>query len=206
MIGDGSDLDMLDDSVMRNARIVSEDGIKVSSIIQIVDRRTSANKPDQAVAYIAASVSILLTAGRLVMHQRTSGRLRVDDIFNAIAAVLVVPFIAICLVALPIESEAQRYALGMEEAPPSMSELQYANTLTFTSLTLFWLIIYAVKGSFLSLYWHIFAVSSRFRIVWWLTAGYTATSFCITFLSVFWICGSPSKVNDIGKGPHQGLH
>jgi hypothetical protein len=49
------------------------------------------------------------------------------------------------------------------------------------------------------LYWQIFAISARFRIVWWLTAAYTTISFGITWLSIFWQCGNPSDLTNLGE-------
>lgn len=148
-------------------------------------------------------MSILLTAGRLGIRWRNTGKLWIDDYLNIFAAVLVVPFTVVCLIAFPIEYNAQLHFLGLGDVQPTIAEIQYTQRLTFVSLLLFWLIIYAVKASFLALYWQIFAVSQRFRSVWWGTAGYTMLSFAVTWISIFWQCGNPSDLNNLGEWPHR---
>lgn len=161
--------------------------------------RCRTNPPHQAIAYIFSALAILLTSGRLVIRWRNTGRLWIDDYLNILAAILVVPFTVLCLLVFPSEYDAQLAFLGLGGKEPTIEEVEFTQRLTFVTLLLFWLIIYAVKGSFLALYWQIFAVSNRFRYVWWFTAGYTILSFCITWISIFWQCGSPSDLNNRGK-------
>lgn len=126
-------------------------------------------------------------------------RLGLDDVFNAVAAVLSIPFVVLCLLSLPIEYDAQLYYLGRIDKAPARDQMEFTNKLELPVLLLFWLIIYIVKASFLALYWHIFAISTRFRIVWAITTTYITLSFLVTFLSIFWHCGTPSKMVDFGK-------
>jgi hypothetical protein len=139
-------------------------------------------------------VCILLTTGRLIIRWKNLRRLSLDDIFNAVAAVLVVPFFIITLVTLPIDNKSQLHFLGYVDEGPTPADIEFRYQLSLASVLLFWLIIYAVKASFLALYWQIFAISTTFRIVWWLVAGYTAVSFLVSWLAVFWQCGSPSHL------------
>jgi hypothetical protein len=55
----------------------------------------------------------------------------------------------------------------------------------------FWVAIYAVKASFLALYWNIFEISTRFRLAWAISSVYVFTSFGMTIMWSFWICGEP---------------
>lgn len=147
------------------------------------------------------SLCILLTIGRLILRWRMMGKLKLDDILNAVAALLIIPYIAICLALLPWQYNIQLYVLGLDHAPSSAADAVWSAKMGFTMLLLFLLIMYIVKASFLALYWHLFEVSARFRQAWWVTAGYTAVSFLVTWILVLFHCGSPSKVLDPGKLP-----
>ncbi|KAF2745791.1 hypothetical protein M011DRAFT_121301 [Sporormia fimetaria CBS 119925] len=151
----------------------------------------------EAVAWTSTSICVLLTIGRLAIRWRILHKLRTDDIFNAFAAILVIPFVVLCHLALPIENRAHLYFLGQNNEPLTMAEIKFMNDMEVGQLLLFWLIIYSVKASVLALYWQIFAISDWFRLLWWGTTIYIAVSFGATFLSVFWRCGAPSNVVDL---------
>ncbi|KAF2277582.1 uncharacterized protein EI97DRAFT_298194 [Westerdykella ornata] len=142
------------------------------------------------------TVCLLLTAGRLILRWKKLRTLHADDIWNAIAAFLVIPFVVVGLIALPIEYRSQLYYLRRVGEPPSLDEMILSYRVNFASLVFFWLILYSVKASFLSLYWKIFAVSTWFRYVWWISTAFITTSFLITIISIFWQCGSPSQISN----------
>jgi hypothetical protein len=148
------------------------------------------------VAWTFTAFSVLLTIGRLIIRYQKSRRLRVDDILNAVAATFVIPFIVLCSQSLPIQYKAQMQFLGRTTEGPTSEEIQYTVHLELAELLLLWTILYFVKASFLALYWQIFAVSTRFRVMWWSTAIFIAISWAATFISSFWHCGSPSKALD----------
>ncbi|KAF2740933.1 hypothetical protein EJ04DRAFT_592539, partial [Polyplosphaeria fusca] len=117
-----------------------------------------------------------------------------NDALNGVAAALVIVFTGTLFTYLSIDYYAQQYFVGMREEPPSIEDLSYAAKMNLATILLFWLIIYVVKASFLALYWHLFGVSRRFRIVWWITASFLVISFLITTIAPFWHCGSPSNI------------
>ena len=64
---------------------------------------------------------------------------------------------------------------------------------------LFWCSIYAVKASFLALYWSIFEISNGFRLAWALSTFYMIGSFIGTLMVRFSVCGKFEDVTNIGQ-------
>lgn len=145
------------------------------------------------------ATNILLTAGRFRIHWRKHHRFDWDDYFNAIALLLLIVFNGIFTVAIPIEYNAALYAWGLSDREPTEQEEILNMRLITANMFLFFLIIYAVKASFLALYWQIFNISSGFRVAWKLVTVYTALSFLMSFLAVFWTCGSPRDFLDTSR-------
>ncbi|KAF2116897.1 glycoside hydrolase superfamily [Lophiotrema nucula] len=143
---------------------------------------------------VMTALSILLTVGRFVLRWRKLRRLGWDDMLNALAAVLVIPFIVVSDSYMAYDLELQRYIWGLREAPPSAPDPKKVAERELVVTLLFWTIIYVVKASFLALYWYLFEVSTRFRIAWAVAAALTTVSYGITCLSSLWECGSPSKL------------
>ncbi|KAF2873032.1 hypothetical protein BDV95DRAFT_365353 [Massariosphaeria phaeospora] len=150
----------------------------------------------QAVGVLMAVLSIGITLGRLFLRWRALRRFLLDDYFNAAAAILVLPFMVVSLLYLPIEYNIQLVYLGLSDKQPTLEETIWVTKLSAVVVLLFWLIIYFAKASFLALYWQIFAISPRFRVLWWIVAVFTALCFLVTWISSFWACGHPSKYLD----------
>ncbi|KAK7183123.1 hypothetical protein PSPO01_10670 [Paraphaeosphaeria sporulosa] len=55
------------------------------------------------------ALDILLTAGRVLIHWRKLKQIRIDDIFNVLAAVFLVAFMVTWQRYVPLELTAQRY-------------------------------------------------------------------------------------------------
>jgi hypothetical protein len=145
------------------------------------------------------ALAVMLTIGRFFIHRQKNQRLRWDDIFNAAAAVFLVAYTTTYQLYVPSDYNAQMYAMGIKDEPPVGRDPVRNAKLNVANILLFWLLIYAVKTSFLALYWEIFSVSMRFRVAWTVTAVYTALSFSITWVSVFWRCGLPKDMVNLSK-------
>lgn len=81
---------------------------------------------------------------------------------------------------------------------PTDHQLYIANLISIPNIVFFWVTIYCVKASFLSLYFVIFGVSKKFRMAWWAVAAYTFAAFLATFFAIFWSCGPPTKLTSVG--------
>ncbi|KAF2017384.1 hypothetical protein BU24DRAFT_420434 [Aaosphaeria arxii CBS 175.79] len=143
-------------------------------------------------------LSVLLTMGRLIIHWRKVHSLTLDDLLNTMSAILLIPLNITCLIYLPVEVQAQSYALGLTDKMPTFEQLNYSNHVELAMLFLFWFVIYLVKASFLALFWRLFNISSRFRMWWCGITIFTALSFCVTILMTLWRCGNPSDILTFG--------
>ncbi len=64
---------------------------------------------------------------------------------------------------------------------------------------LFWIILYAVKFTFLIFFQQIFGVNRVFMKWWWALFIYTCLAFGASFLTPLWLCGKPSDLYVLGK-------
>ena len=100
---------------------------------------------------------------------------------------------------VPIALEYQYYEMGVSNKVPPSLDMQEVLIYNSANLVLFWCLKYAVKASFLALYWHIFELSRRFRIAWVLLTLYTTLSFLVTLMAIFWHCGTPDTFMSQGR-------
>ena len=145
------------------------------------------------------ALAVGLTTGRFIIHWRKSRKIRCDDVFNAAAAILLVAYTTTYQLYVPSNYEAQLYNMGIIDKSPLGYDPVRTVKYTRANVLLFWLVIYAVKASFLALYWEIFHVSRRFRIAWMVLAVYTALSFFATWFSYLWRCGSPKDLVNLRR-------
>lgn len=82
---------------------------------------------------------------------------------------------------------------------PSNHEIDFYLKVNAANGALFFCTLYAVKASFLALYWNLFEVSTRFRVIWGLSCVVTAASLLAILLSVFWQCGRPRDAFKKGR-------
>ena len=84
---------------------------------------------------------------------------------------------------------------GAKEAPiPSKETLERFFRLEFALQCLAWLVLYAIKFTFLILYRHIFGINKTFVRWWWAVFVYTWLAFWSCFFEALWLCGSPSDL------------
>jgi hypothetical protein len=136
------------------------------------------------------------------MNWQRLRRLRIDDVFNGIAVVFLLAFMATWQAYAPLEYPAQLYAAGLTDALPPEYDIIEAMKIDFANLVLYWCTIYSVKASFLALYWQIFEISRRFRLAWFALTIYMVVSFLVTVFCLFWHCGSPATLIDPGTHFH----
>lgn len=103
----------------------------------------------------------------------------------------------------PADYTKQLYGMGLiKEDEVVQSDEKRDAKYNAANALLFWCVIYAAKASFLALYWHIFAFSTKFRIAWAVTTAYIPTSFAITFMWSFFLCGNPKYFPDSQRKYH----
>lgn len=143
---------------------------------------------------------ILLTAGRYAIRQKTVQSLKADDYIHGLAQVLLIGYVSTYTVMFPLNYSVEFWVAGLGEEPSAFDLRRYFHLEIAVSL-LFWIIIYLVKFSFLALYRFLFGVSRNFMRAWWLVAGFTALTFLINFISVFWACEAPRRLFILGRCP-----
>ena len=98
-----------------------------------------------------------------------------------------------------VDYDIKMYNLGLSGEAPSLRRLEVAIRMEVACTVFFWVIIYAAKANFLVIYWRTFCLRRGPTLAWSGIAALTALSFGILLLSVFWVCGSASKVGNIRK-------
>lgn len=146
-----------------------------------------------------ASTAICLTFGRFYIRWRKIGRLGLDDILNGLALIALLCFMATYQAYLPIQYAYELFGLGLGGHDASDDQLLYIQNLNTANIVFFWITLYLVKGTFLALYWTLFNVSKTFRVAWNCVTAYTFISFLATFFAIFWSCGTPNKIANVGK-------
>ena len=126
------------------------------------------------------SAAIVVTCGRVWIRLQRFKSLKTDDIFNILACT--------CVVGFATMAHLLNYS----------SDISLIYRFDLAQNLLMWTTLYSVKASFLALIRSIFKVSRTFDRCWLAVVLYTSLSFLAVFLSEFWSCGDPSKINDIG--------
>ncbi|TAQ87319.1 hypothetical protein B7494_g4369 [Chlorociboria aeruginascens] len=108
-------------------------------------------------------------------------------------------FLATYQAYFPISYNYELFALGFGGHSVTNDQIAYAQILNTANIFFFWITIYLVKAAFLALYWALFGVSNKFRRAWLCVTAYTVATFLVTFFSIFWSCGTPSKISNLAS-------
>lgn len=144
-------------------------------------------------------LATLTTAGRFIIHWRKNRKLCWDDWFNAIALVFLIALIVIFEIYVPDTYNAILFQKGLSDVKPTKSQAVRDMKFNLATLIFFFCTIYAVKASFLALYWQIFRLYAKFRIAWILLAAYTVLGFVVSIVTIFFRCGNPQYYMNLGK-------
>lgn len=98
-----------------------------------------------------------------------------------------------------VVEEVHVYRMGLSSDMPSMERIADAIKMEVACTFLLYIIVYAVKAKFLGMYWRTFCSGTGARAVWYGLAAFSVISFAVLFMSVFWVCGSPSKIGGMGE-------
>lgn len=149
-------------------------------------------------AWTLTGVSIVLTIGRFIIRYRTRSALQWDDLTHGFALLALLVFMALYTRLFPLTVELLLYSVGVGPMPSPAQLSKFFHLLVPTEI-MFWVVLYAVKVTFLLLYREIFGVKKNFMRFWWAVMAYTIITFLIAFFTVFWSCGSPSQLYNLRK-------
>ena len=150
----------------------------------------------QALSWTLTGAAIILTIGQFVIRLRIIRIFQLDDAFHGLACLVLVAYVAIQQVTFPIEYSLDSFITG-KGPQPSLGEFETFLHNYVASVTMFWVVIYSMKFSFLSFYYSLFDISRHFMNRWWIVLGFTILMFSINFVAVFWICGTPGNLYNI---------
>ncbi|KAF1976827.1 hypothetical protein BU23DRAFT_551265 [Bimuria novae-zelandiae CBS 107.79] len=157
-----------------------------------------------ATAWSLTILALLTTLGRFAIHWHRRQRIAWDDFFNGLAMVFLLAFTGTYQVYGPADYTKQLFAMGLiKEDEVIQSDRKRDARYNAANTLLFWCAIYAAKASFLALYWHVFAFSTKFRIAWAATTAYIPASFAVTFMWSFFLCGDPKYFPDTQPYCHE---
>lgn len=120
-----------------------------------------------------------------------------DDLTHAIAVIILIPYQSIGTMIYPVSIQLEAY--GAQTSVASIAAFERLFHLTFAGQFLFWIILYAVKFTFLIFFRQIFGVNRVFMRWWWALFVYTWLAFIASFLTALWVCGDPSDLFVLGK-------
>ena len=120
-----------------------------------------------------------------------------DDLAHAIAVIVLIPFQSIGTVIYPLSIKLEGY--GAQTSVDSIATFEKLFRLELAGQLLFWVILYAVKFTFLIFFRQIFGVNRVFMKWWWALFVYTWLAFIASLLTALWVCGDPSNLFVLGK-------
>ena len=120
-----------------------------------------------------------------------------DDLTHAFAVIVLIPYQSIGTLIYPVSIQLEAY--GATTSPASIATFEKLFRLELAGQFLFWIILYAVKFTFLIFFRQIFGVNRVFMKWWWALFVYTWLAFVASFLTALWVCGDPSDLFVLGK-------
>ncbi|KAJ6258554.1 hypothetical protein Dda_6598 [Drechslerella dactyloides] len=156
-------------------------------------------------AAVALCFFIVRLAVKMVGHG-TPG-LQLDDIFVTFAAAAVIAMSVIHTVMTPISVELGLLVFGLVQPGPNfMADTQRYLRLQFTTITLFWNVLWAVKFSLLIFIWRLTEGLPTMRRWWWGVLGFNIIMWISAILSQYLNCRPLSTAFKIGPEACESLH
>lgn len=151
----------------------------------------------QAITWTFTIFALLLSIGRFIIRKRVLEGLRMDDWTHAFAVVLLIPYAGVSTAIYSAAINLESY--GAQVSVASIETLERLLRLELAAQFLFWIVLYAIKFTFLIFFRQIFGVNRVFMRWWWALFVYTWLAFIASFLTAIWICGDPSGLFVLGK-------
>ena len=149
-----------------------------------------------AISWVFTGLAILLTAGRFWIRCKIIKRLSWEDAAHLLGLLLLIAQVSIVTALASMIYRPMNSAATDNKYYESVLLLQIRLNLAGVFVT--WGCLYAVKMSFMLLYYHIFRISQTFIRAWWIVLAIVVLTFCILIIGPLTQCGSPSGLEDPG--------
>ena len=147
----------------------------------------------KAVVWASAATAFFFVVLRLYARWREASRIFADDYW--MVAALVVLIVNAILQTLQTESLYYIDYVSNGLLPADAELLRQGNIYVryeFPIIGLMWTVLWAVKGSFLALFWRLFDGLARYRRIWWIVAIFTFLTYVGCWIGSAWTCHPPS--------------
>lgn len=149
-----------------------------------------------AVSWVFTGLAILLTASRFWIRCKIIRRLSWDHAAHLLGLLLLVVQVSIVSGAASMIYRASIYEAG--DVGHYQAEHLLFVRLNVAGIVTTWCCVYAIKLSFLLLYYRIFQISQKFITAWWIVLGIVVLTFWILIAGSLTECGSPSALGHVG--------
>lgn len=147
-----------------------------------------------AITWTGAALGILFTAIRITIRLTQMKRLLTDDYF----VLLALAFLIVNAVLQTLQAP-HLYYLALDLTGP---DIIYHGTLytcyEFAIIGLFWSVLWAIKGSFLALFWIISDNLPQYRRAWWATTIFAVLAYIGCWLASVFTCHPASNYFKFG--------
>jgi hypothetical protein len=147
-----------------------------------------------AVTWTGAALGILFTSIRIAIRLTQMKRLLTDDYFVLLALALLIANAVLQTLQAP-----HLYYLALDVTGP---DIMYHGTLytyyEFAIIGVFWSVLWAIKGSFLALFWIISDGLPQYRRAWWATTSFAILAYIGCWLASVFTCHPASNYFKFG--------
>ncbi|KAJ6111546.1 hypothetical protein N7523_007607 [Penicillium sp. IBT 18751x] len=148
-----------------------------------------------AVTWTGAALGILFTGIRIGIRLMTMKRLLADDYFVLLALGFLIANAVLQTLQAP-----HLYYMALDVTGP---DIMYHGTLytyyEFAIIGVFWSVLWAIKGSFLALFWMISDGLPHYRRAWWATTIFAIIAYIGCWLASVFTCHPASTYFQFGK-------
>lgn len=149
------------------------------------------------ISWIFTGLAVLLTCGRFWIRCKIIKKVSWDDAAHLLGLLFLLAQVSIVSSAATLVYRSINDEAGANNDPHKAENLLFLR-LNVASILITWFCLYAIKISFLLLYYRIFQISRRFIQAWWLVLGTVILTFCILILGSITLCGSPLALENVG--------
>lgn len=152
-----------------------------------------------AISWTFTGLAILLTGGRYWIRYKIVKRLSWEDAAHLMGLLLLIAQVSTVSWAASFIYRNANLEAGDDgdDIQFEVEHLQFVR-LNVATVLITWCCLYAIKLSFLLLYYHIFQISKTFIRAWWTVLAIVILTFGILIAGSITQCGSPLALEHVG--------